>query len=414
MGQPLHWPGPMTVPDAPPQQSAAAAAPAAWAADVLRREGEAGRLRRPRRRAGGSGPVAEVDGRTVVVFSSNDYLGLAADPRVRRAAADAALQDGVGSTGSRHLSGCHAAIDALEAELCAFEGAPAATLAPSGYAANVALLQALGGRDALVLSDERNHASLIDGCRLSRGAVEVYRHRDLHDLAARLRAAEGRRAIIASDTVFSMDGTVAPVAGLVALAERHGAWLVLDEAHATGVLGPGGRGAAAEAEVDPAHPQVVRVVTLSKGLGAQGAAICGDPVVRQLLLQRGRALIFSTALPHPTVAAARAAVAVLAAEPERVDRLRANVARLRSALAPLEPAGRFDIPVLPVPAGAEDRALALEAALLERGMLVQAVRPPTVPAGTSRLRIAVSAVHTPEHLDALAEALLAVVGAAGR
>jgi 8-amino-7-oxononanoate synthase len=384
----------------------------AWAADVLRNEAEAGRLRRPRRRAGGSGPVAEVDGRTVVVFSSNDYLGLAADARVRRAASEAALEDGVGSTGSRHLSGCHAAIDALEAEICAFEGAPAATLAPSGYAANVALLQALGGRDALVLSDERNHASLIDGCRLSRGAVEVYRHRDLHDLATRLRAAdgEGRRPIIASDTVFSMDGTVAPVAGLVALAERHGAWLVLDEAHATGVLGPGGRGAAAEAEIDPAHPQVVRVVTLSKGLGAQGAAVCGDPAVRQLLLQRGRALIFSTALPHPTVAAARAALAVLAGEPGRVDRLRANVARLRAALAPLEPAGRFDVPVLPVPAGAEDRAVALEAALFERGLLVQAVRPPTVPPGTSRLRIAVSAAHTTEHLDALAAALLDVVG----
>jgi 8-amino-7-oxononanoate synthase len=400
----------MTVPDAPPQQPSASAAPVAWADGVLRREAEAGRLRRPRRRSGGSGTVATVDGRTVVVFSSNDYLGLAAHPRVRRAAAEAALEHGVGSTGSRHLSGCHAAIEELEAELCAFEGAPAATLAPSGYAANVALLQALGGADAVVLSDERNHASLIDGCRLSRAAVEVYRHRDLHDLAARLRAAGSRRAVIASDTVFSMDGTVAPVAGLLALAERHGAWLVLDEAHATGVLGPGGRGAAAEACVDPRHPQVVRTVTLSKGLGAQGAAVCGDPVVRQLLLQRGRALIFSTALPHPTVAAARAALAVLAAEPERVERLRANVARLRSALAPLEPAGRFDVPVLPVPAGGEDRAVALEGALLERGMLVQAVRPPTVPVGTSRLRIAVSAEHTAAQLDGLAAALLSVMG----
>ncbi|MDB5065398.1 MAG: 8-amino-7-oxononanoate synthase, partial [Chloroflexi bacterium] len=321
----------MTVPGAPAQQSTATATPLAWAAGVLDGEARAGRLRRPRRRLGGSGAVAEVDGRRVVVFSSNDYLGLAAHPRVRRAAADAALEHGVGSTGSRHLSGCHAGIDDLEAELCAFEGAPAATLAPSGYAANVALLQALGGPDALLLSDERNHASLIDGCRLSRAAVEVYRHRDLDDLDHRLLAAGGRRTVIASDSVFSMDGTVAPVAELVALAERHGAWLVLDEAHATGVLGPGGRGAAAEAGVDPHHPQVVRVVTLSKGLGAQGAAICGHPVVRQLLLQRGRALIFSTALPHPTVAAARAALAVLAAEPQRVDRLRANVARLRAA-----------------------------------------------------------------------------------
>ncbi len=400
----------MTVPGAAAQQSAAAAAPLAWAEAVLESEARTGRLRRPRRRLGGSGAVAEVDGRSVVVFSSNDYLGLAAHHRVRRAAADAALEHGVGSTGSRHLSGCHAAIDELEADLCAFEGAPAATLAPSGYAANVALLQALGGPDALVLSDERNHASLIDGCRLSRAAVEVFRHRDLDDLGARLRAAAGRRVVIASDSVFSMDGTVAPVAGLLELAERHRAWLVLDEAHATGVLGPGGRGAAAEAGIDPGHPQVVRVVTLSKGLGAQGAAVCGHPAVRRLLLQRGRALIFSTALPHPTVAGARAALAVLAAEPQRVDRLRANVARLRAALAVLEPGGRADVPVLPVPAGAEDRAVALEAALLDRGMLVQAVRPPTVPVGTSRLRIAVSAEHTHEQLDALATTLLSVLG----
>lgn len=379
---------------------------------MLHRETRAGRLRRPRCRAGGSGTVAEVDGRRVVVFSSNDYLGLAAHPAVRRAAAAAALEHGVGSTGSRHLSGCHAAIEELEAELCAFEGAPSATLAPSGYAANVAVLQALGGPDAVVLSDERNHASLIDGCRLSRAAVEVYRHRDLDDLAARLRRAGGRRTVIVSDTVFSMDGTVAPVAGLAELAEARGAWLVLDEAHATGVLGPGGRGAAAGAGIDAAHPQVVRTVTLSKALGAQGGAVCGAVAVRGLLLQRGRALIFSTALPHPTVAAARAALAILAGEPERVARLRANTTRLRTALAPLAPGGRADVPVLPLGAGSEDAAVALEARLLERGLLVQAVRPPTVPAGTSRLRIAVSAEHSSAQLDTLASAVLGVVAAA--
>jgi 8-amino-7-oxononanoate synthase len=404
----------MTVPDAPPHPPAVAAGPTAWAEGLLRREAAAGRLRRPRRRDGGSGAETTVDGRRVTVFSSNDYLGLAAHRAVRRAAAAAALEHGVGSTGSRHLSGCHAAIDVLEAELRAFEGAPSATLAPSGYAANVAVLQALGGPDAVVLSDERNHASLIDGCRLSRAAVEVYRHRDLDDLSARLRRAGSRRAVIASDTVFSMDGTVAPVAGLAALADAHGAWLVLDEAHATGVLGPGGRGAAAEAGIDPGHPQVVRTVTLSKALGAQGGAVCGPATVRGLLLQRGRALIFSTALPHPTVAAARAALAILAGEPDRVARLGANVARLRAALEPLSPGGRADVPVLPVAAGSEDAAVALEAALLERGMLVQAVRPPTVAPGTSRLRIAVSAAHSTGQLDALASALLSVVAAAGR
>jgi 8-amino-7-oxononanoate synthase len=404
----------MTVPDAPPHPSPSAAGPATWADEVLRGEAAMGRLRRPRRRAGGSGAVAEVDGRRVVVFSSNAYLGLAAHPAVRRAAAVAALEHGVGSTGSRHLSGCHAAIEELEAELRAFEGAPSATLAPSGYAANLAVLQALGGPDAVVLSDERNHASLIDGCRLSRAAVEVYRHRDLDDLSACLRRATGLRAVIVSDTVFSMDGTVAPVAELARLAEAHGAWLVLDEAHATGVLGPGGRGAVAEAGIDAAHPQVVRTVTLSKALGAQGGAVCGPVAVRGLLLQRGRALIFSTALPHPTVAAARAALAVLGREPDRVDRLRANTSRLRTALARLRPGGRADVPVLPVGAGSEDAAVALEARLLERGLLVQAVRPPTVPPGTSRLRIAVCAEHSAAQLDALAAAMLAVLaGGAG-
>jgi glycine C-acetyltransferase/8-amino-7-oxononanoate synthase len=392
-------------------EAPAAASPAAWARALLDAQAAAGLLRVPRTRHGGSGSHAVVDGRHVTVFSSNDYLGLAAHPAVRAAAAEAARTAGAGSTGSRHLSGCHASINALESELAAFEGAETATIAPSGYAANVATLQALGGPDAVILSDERNHASIIDGCRLSRAHVEVFAHADLDDLERRLRRSTAR-SIIVSDSVFSVDGTIADVAGLAELAHRHGAWLVLDEAHATGVLGPGGRGAAAAAGIDPRDDTVVRVVTMSKALGAGGAAVCASATVRGVLLQRGRALIFSTALPHPTVAAARAALTTLRENPDLVDHLRANVATLRGALDELDPTGAAEVPIVPLLTGDPHLASRLEASLLERGHLVQAVRPPTVPTGTSRLRLTVSAAHTTEELQALAADIVELSAAA--
>jgi 8-amino-7-oxononanoate synthase len=386
--------------------SATVSSPLDWGRARLAEAEAAGLLRAPRVRTGGSGVHALVGGRPAVVLSGNDYLGLAVHPAVREAAAEAARQDGAGATGSRHLSGGHAALTALEAELADFEGAATATLAPSGYAANLAVLQALGGPDCVVFSDERNHASIVDGCRLSRGRVEVFAHRDLDDLERRLRAAPGR-PVIASDTVFSMDGTVADVAGLVALARRHGAWLVLDEAHATGVVGPGGRGALAAAGVDPREPLVVRVVTLSKALGAGGGAVCGDAVVRRLLLQRGRALVFSTALPHPTVAAARAALRVLRDEGAALlATLRGNARVLRGAL---EADGDAAMPIVPVVTGDPSRAVMLESLMLEAGYLVQAVRPPTVPAGTSRVRLAASAAHSHEELRGAASALRAAL-----
>lgn len=390
-----------------------AVSPRAWAQAVLDGDSRRGLRRAPRSRDGGSRVHALCDGREVVVFSANDYLGLAVRSEVRVAAAAAALDDGVGATGSRHLSGCHHAIAALEDDLADFEGAATATLAPSGYAANVAVLQALGGRDAVVLSDERNHASIVDGCRLSRATVEVYPHGDMDALERRLRAVEDR-AIVVSDTVFSMDGTVADVRTLATLTDRHGAWLVLDEAHATGVLGPGGRGAAAEAGIDPRAEHIVRVVTLSKALGAAGGAVCGPVHVRALLLQRGRALIFSTAPAHPVVAAARAALRILRAEPELCDRVRAAAGRVRAALSPVRAGGRDDVPTIPVVVGEACSAVAAELELLGRGYLVQAVRPPSVPPGTSRLRIAVSAAHTDGELDGVAAAVREVVQAAGR
>jgi 8-amino-7-oxononanoate synthase len=384
-------------------------APLEWARARLAEADAAGLRRAPRTRRGGSATHAEVDGRHVVVLSGNDYLGLAAHPAVRQAAAEAAISNGAGATGSRHLSGCHAEIEALECELAAFEGAATATLAPSGYAANLAVLQALAGPDAVVFSDERNHASIIDGCRLSRAQVQVYRHGDLGDLAARLRTCTTHRPIIVSDTVFSMDGTIADVAGLHALARRHDAWLVLDEAHATGVIGPDGRGAAADAGVDSRDPQVVRVVTLSKALGAGGGAICADDAVRALLLQRGRALIFSTALPHPTIAAARAALRLLREDASLMRRLHDNAHVLRAALRTVAMPGDDTMPIVPVLTGTPTRAVALERALLDAGYLVQALRPPTVPEGTSRVRLVASAAHAPEELRGAAHALLGAV-----
>jgi 8-amino-7-oxononanoate synthase len=375
----------------------------AWAGDVLATQAAEGLLRSPIERQGGSARHATVRGRPVVVFSSNDYVGLAADPRVRQAAAEAALASGVGATGSRLLSGSHQEMAALEAELCAFEGGDTATLAPSGYQANLAILQALGGPDASIFSDELNHASIIDGCRLSRGEVEIYSHNNLDDLSDRLDHARGR-PIIVSDTVFSMDGDVANARGLAELAESHGAWLVLDEAHATGVLGPGGRGLVAEAGIGGSE-NLIRVVTLSKALGASGAAIVGSRDVRQLLLQRGRASIFSTALPLPIVAAARAALQVLVQEPERVRQVQARSRSLRQALLPLNVPGRPEVPIVPVVVGAAERALAIEQHLLELGYLAQGVRPPTVAPGSSRIRLVPTVAHTQDELEAVATAL---------
>ena len=381
--------------------------PAAWAEEVLLADLRAGLLRQPRIRHGGSAPRAEVDGRPVVVLSSNDYLGLSTHPAVRDAAARAARELGVGATGSRHLSGCHAAITELEGLVCAFEGSDAATLAPSGYAANVAALEALGGPDAVIFSDELNHASIIDGCRASRSRVEVYRHRDLDDLEARLREVPGRPVIV-SDTVFSMEGAAADVRGLAELARAHGAWLVLDEAHATGVLGPGGRGLCAEQGV--AGEEIIRIVTFSKALGTSGAAICGSETVRQLLLQRGRALIYSTALPHPSVAAAHAALEVLGAHPELVERLRHNAALVRErlgahALGDAHP----HTPIVAVIVGDAMRAMELDEAMWDRGFLVQGLRPPTVEPGRSRLRMVATAAHREEDLLAAAGTLAALL-----
>ena len=322
----------------------------------------------------------------LVSFASNDYLGLSRHPALAAAACDAAERWGTGATASRLVVGSRPVHDELEAALTAWKGADAALLFPTGYAANVGVLTTFGGEDVRILSDELNHASIVDGCRLARADVAVYRHLDLDHLSSLL--ADGRRSIVVSDTVFSMDGDVAPVDELLRLCNEHDALLVLDEAHA--VLGP---------HVDvPLDAPVLRVGTLSKALGAQGGFVVGPRAYVDLLVNRARPFVFSTALAPPVAAAALAAVGIVqSAEGDaRVARLRAVVERV----APGRPS-----PIVPVVLGEEAAAVAASEALLARGIVVPAIRPPTVPPGTSRLRVALSAAHTDDEITELVEAL---------
>ena len=342
----------------------------------------------------------------LVNWSSNDYLGLAGDTRLAAALAEGARRWGAGAGASRLVTGDFTCTRALEDALAAFEGTEAALLFGSGYAANLGLLPALAGPGDLVLSDALNHASLVDGCRLTRAEIAVYPHCDLDALEAALRRGAGaRRRLVVTDTVFSMDGDLAPLAAIAALCDAHGALLVVDEAHATGVLGPRGSGLVSAlglgARVD------ARMATLSKAAGLVGAYVCGSEGLRNLLINKSRPLIFSTALPPALAEAALSALRLLAG-PEgdaRRERLFRSVRRLAAGLRALGLPAEERSPIFPVVLGPPERALAVAAALRSRGQLVKAIRPPTVPAGTSRLRIALSAAHGDAHVDALLGAL---------
>jgi 8-amino-7-oxononanoate synthase len=365
---------------------------------------ERGLHRRLRLIEGPQGPRVTLDGREVLLLCSNDYLGLAADPRVREAAAEAALRFGAGSGASRLISGNMALHGELEEALAAFKGYERALLFGSGYLANTGTIAALAGPGEVVYSDELNHASIIDGCRLARAETAIYRHNDVAHLESLLREAPGRPALIVTDGVFSMDGDVAPLAELLELARRYGARLMVDEAHATGALGPGGRGAVSAAglsgEID------VVMGTMGKALGSYGAYVCASAETVDYLVNRARPFVFSTAPPPPVVGAARAALGVLESEPERVDQLMANAAVLRGALADeglLAPASTTQI--VPIEIGEAEPTMALTERALERGVFAQGIRPPTVPEGSSRLRFTVMATHEPEELREAAQAV---------
>jgi 8-amino-7-oxononanoate synthase len=322
-----------------------------------------------------------------VSFASNDYLGLTQHPTVVAAAHGALDRWGAGSGSARLIVGSRPVHAELEAALADWKHTERAVLFPTGFATNLGILTTFGGRGVLVCSDELNHASIIDGCRLSRARVEVFRHRDLDHVEHLLTTVPAQRALVVTDTVFSMDGDVADVDALAELCARRGALLVLDEAHA--VLGP---------DPDLTGREAVRVGTLSKTVGALGGFVAGPAHLTELVVNRARSYIFTTALSPADTAAALAAVGVIRS-PEGgrlTTRLRANVERLR----PGHPS-----PIVPVVFGNEARTLAAAAALLDEGMLVPAIRPPTVPPGTSRLRVALSAAHAPSQVDALTAAL---------
>jgi glycine C-acetyltransferase/8-amino-7-oxononanoate synthase len=361
-------------------------------------------LRRTRLISGPQGPRVVLDGKPVLLLCSNNYLGLADHPRVREAAADAAMRWGVGAGASRLVSGTMTIHRRLEERLAAFERTEAALLFGSGYLANVGVISALAGPGEIVLSDELNHASIVDGCRLARAETQVYDHCDVEHLEELLDEGNGRVSVIVTDSVFSMDGDVAPLAEIVDLARRYGARVVVDEAHGTGCVGPDGRGAVAEAGLEGEIDVVVG--TLGKALGAYGAyAACSEDMA-EFLLNSARSLIFSTAPPPPAVAGALAALELLAEQPRRVEKLQANADALRAELARegFEVAGSTT-QIVPLIVGDAGLAMAICEAGLERGVFAQAIRPPTVPEGTSRLRLAVMASHTKAELREAAQAL---------
>ncbi|MFI5027447.1 MAG: 8-amino-7-oxononanoate synthase [Solirubrobacterales bacterium] len=364
--------------------------------------------RRLRLVEGAQGPRILLDGRPVLLLCSNNYLGLAEHPSVRAAAAEASMRWGAGAGASRLISGNMAPHRDLERRLAAFKGYDAALLFGSGYLANTGTIAALAG-GGTVFSDELNHASIIDGCRLARAETFVYRHADVEHLAWGLREARGNGSLIVTDGVFSMDGDVAPLEELTRLARNHGCRLMVDEAHATGSLGPGGRGSVAAAGLS-AEVEVV-VGTLGKALGSYGAYACASPELVEYLINSARPFIFSTAPPPPSVAAATAALELLEDEPGRVERLRLNASALRAALG-MEglPVSASQSQIVPVEVGDAARTMELSERMLAGGVFAQGIRPPTVPAGSSRLRFTVMSTHTEDELNRAAT----VAGAAAR
>jgi len=359
-----------------------------------------GLYRRLRLVSGPQGPRVLLGGRQVLLLCSNNYLGLADHPKVRGAAAEAAMRFGAGAGASRLISGNMEPHRRLESRLAEFEGYEAALLFGSGYLANTGAIAALAGRGEVVFSDELNHASIVDGCRLARAETFVYRHGDLEHLAWGLREASGRGSLIVSDGLFSMDGDVAPLPQLLELARRHGCRLMVDEAHATGAIGPGGRGAVAAAGLSGEIDLVVG--TLGKALGSYGAYVCASAETVDFLVNTARSFIFSTAPPPPSVAAASAALELVS--PHRVERLQTNADRFRAALAAegLD-TGPSQTQIVPIEVGEAERTMELCERVLERGVFAQGIRPPTVAEGSSRLRFTVMATHRVGELERAAK-----------
>ena len=365
---------------------------------------DAGLYRRLQRVENDQGPTLMLDGREVINFSSNNYLGIANHPALAAAAKKAIDRYGCGSGASRLISGNMTLHEELEARLAAFKGTEAALVFNSGFQANTGILSTLTGEGDVIFSDALNHASIIDGCRLSRAKTVVYSHGDLDRLETELKQAAGAgRKLIVTETIFSMDGDEAPLTGIVDLAEKYGAMVMVDEAHATGIFGDNGAGVVANLGLS--ERVAVQMGTLGKALGGFGAYVAGSGALRELFINRCRSFIFTTSLPPSIMAMAIAAIDLVQREPERREALWNNCRVLKEALRNLGfSVAESQSPILPLIIGDADKCMQFSERLLEKGIFAQGIRPPTVPPGTSRLRITLMATHTADHLDRAIEA----------
>lgn len=363
-----------------------------------------GLLRKLKTVHGPQGPRGVVNGREALIMCSNDYLGLAGHPLVKEAAIEAVRKWGAGAGASRLVSGTMEPHVMLEGRITAFKKAEAALLFNSGYNANLGVISALMDRSSEVFSDKLNHASIVDACVLSRAKARRYPSRDVNALERLLKASKAKRKLIATDSVFSMDGTIAPLNDITGLLDKYGAMLLVDDAHSTGVLGPGGRGSLEHFSIS--HPAVIVMGTLGKALGSFGAFVTGGRALISLLVSKARPFIYTTALPPSVCGAAMKAFDIVENEPGLRQRLWENTARLKEGLLGLglDTLGS-ETPILPVKLGAAKKAMDISDRLLERGVFIQAIRPPTVPEGTSRLRMTLSASHTAEDVDSVLSAL---------
>lgn len=376
-------------------------------ADRLAGLEQRGLYRRLRLVEGAQAGRVRLDGREVLMLSSNNYLGLANHPALTQAAQAALERCGCGAGASRLISGSMELHHDLEDRLARLKHTQAALVFPTGYQANVGTLSALMEPGDTILSDALNHASIIDGCRLSRASTLVFRHNDMDHVAELLASCSGAgQRLIVTDSVFSMDGDIAPLAELSRLARRHDAWLMVDEAHATGVFGPHGGGVVEELGLSAAIE--IQMGTLGKALGGFGAYVAGSRQLIDWLVNRARSFVYTTALPPSVAATAIAALDIVAQEPQRRRQLWDNTAFLAEQLAGLGYSlGQTRSQILPLIIGDAGQTMALAAALLERGIFAQGIRPPTVPVGTSRIRVTPMATHTRQDMQDAVEAFAA-------
>ncbi len=360
-------------------------------------------IRRPREFVPVTATTVQYNGRDYLMMASNNYLGFTHNKVVQQAATDAVTAYGTGSGGARLINGSHPLFSKLERELAQFKETERAVVFNTGYMANVGTVSALMGKNDIIFSDALNHASIIDGCRLSGATIVRYAHADMKDLEEKLRSySGGTLRLIVTDGVFSMDGDIAPLDEIVHLGEKYDALVMVDDAHATGVIG-NGRGTAHHFGVDK---QVdIQLGTLSKSIGSVGGFVCAKEVLVNYLINHSRSYIFSTALSPADIGAALAAVELLKSDTEYVKKLAHNTAYMCEGLQKLGIPSTADTPIFPIVVHENDRALGLSRALEEKGIIMSAIRPPTVPVNQSRLRLTVTAAHTKEQLDFVLSAL---------